>query len=129
MKVKVHPHKPMVDAGVESCVSVTPVKKYGRAHYMGTVLMTTAEFVVHGSGHERYLKEGQRNVHAWMTGELQSEAVEQFRPQAVDTDLMSLVRYDLETGRFFAADGTDVTDGTFRAGVIVGKECYISKDW
>lgn len=129
MRIKVHPHKPMVDAGVESCVSITPMKKYGRAHYMGTVIMTDTSFVVHASEHARFLKEGQRNVHAWLTGELVSEAVEQFRPSAVDKALMSHVRYDLESGRFIAADGTDVTDGTFRAGVVVGKDCFISKDW
>lgn len=129
MKVKVHPHKPMVDAGIESCVSITPVKRHGRAHYMGTVMVTGAEFVVHESGRKRYLAEGMRNVHAWMVGELLSEATEQFRPAVVDTPAMSRVRYDLTLGRFIADDGTDVTDGNYRAATVVGKELFISKDW
>lgn len=129
MKVKIHPHKPMVDAGSQTCISITPMKKHGRAHYMGTVILTDVEFVVHDSGHAQYLKEGVRNVHAWMTGELVSETLEQFPPATVDTDLMSQVRYDLEAGRFLDAAGIDVTDGHFRAGVVVGKNCYISKDW
>jgi len=129
MKVKIHPHKPMVDAGVEACISITPMKRHGRAYYMGSITVSDVSFLVHESGHKRYKDEEQRNVHAWMTGELLSEAVEQFRPKVVDTHLMTRVRYDLDSGRFFAADGTDVTDGVFRAGAVVGKDCYISKDW
>ena len=129
MRVKVHPHKPFYDNGSEACISVTPMKKHGRAHYMGTVLLTDVTFVVHDSGFKRMHEEGQRNVHAWMTGDLLSEQIEQFRPAVLDKGLMIGVHYNLDIGLFEAEDGTDVTDGTFRAGVIVGKDCYISKDW
>lgn len=129
MRVKVHPHKPFYDNGSEACISVTPMKKHGRAHYMGTVLLTDVTFVVHDSGFKRMHEEGQRNVHAWMTGDLLSEQVEQYRPAILDKGLMVQVRYQLDNGLFVADDGTDVTDGTFRAGVALGKDCYISKDW
>lgn len=129
MRVKVHPHKPYYDNGSEACISITPVKKHGRAHYMGAVMLTDVSFVVHQSGLERMREEGARNVHAWMVGELLSETIERYRPSALDRGLMIRVRYDLDSGRFLAEDGTDVTDGEFRAGVIVGKDCYISKDW
>lgn len=129
MKVKVHPHKPFCDNGSEACISITPMKKHGRAHYMGTVLLSDVTFVVHQSGLERMRSEGQRNVHAWMVGDLLAETIEQYRPDVLDRGIMSLVRYDLDLGRFVAEDGTDVTDGTYRAGAVVGKQCYISKDW
>lgn len=129
MRVKVHPHKPYYDNGSEACISITPMKKHGRAHYMGMVMLTDVTFVVHQSGLERMREEGARNVHAWMVGELIHETIEQFRPSTLDKGLMVKVHYDLDLGRFVTEDGTDVTDGTYRAGVIVGKDCYISKDW
>ena len=129
MKVKAHPHKPMVDAGAEACISITPMRKHARAYYMGSLILRDAEFVVHESGHKRYKSESQRNVHAWLTGEPIAETVEQYRPETVDTPRMARVHYDLDAGRFIAEDGTDVTDGHYNAAVIVGKECYISKDW
>lgn len=129
MRVKVHPHKPFYDNGSEACISVTPMKKHGRAHYMGAVLLSDVSFVVHQSGFERMKEEGQRNVHAWLVGDLLAETIERYRPAVLDKGLMSQVHYDLDAGRFISLDGTDVTDGTFKAGAIVGKDCYISKDW
>jgi hypothetical protein len=129
MKVKVHPHKTMYDAGSEACISITPMKKHGRAYYMGCVILREAEFVVHASGHERMLKEDQRNVHAWVTGEPIFEAVERYRPDVLDSGRMVQVTYDLAAGRFIASDGTDVTDGKYNAAVVVGKDCFISKEW
>jgi len=129
MKVKVHPHKPLFDGGSEACISITPMKKHGRAYYMGCVILQDAEFVVHTSEHARSVKEGVRNVHAWLTGEPIFEAVERYRPDVLDSGRMIQVNYDLNAGRFIAADGTDVTDGKFNAAVVVGKDCYVAKEW
>lgn len=129
MQVKVHPHKPLVDAGVEACVSITPNKRHGRAYYMGMVILANVKFSVHESGLKRYHAEQTRNVHAWMVGDVIHEATEQYRPTVLDGNRMVRVEYVLDAGRFIADDGTDVTDGRFNAGVIVGKECYVSKEW
>jgi len=99
VQVKVHPHKTMVNAGIEACISVTPVKKHGRAHYSGTVIMRDVNFRVQQSGVQRAQAEGQRNVHAWAVGELVGEFENQFSldhleiPQAVKQKLRKVTYY------------------------------------
>lgn len=127
MKVKVHPHRSMVNAGVEACVSVTPDKKHGRAYYMGTVMLRDVEFRIHASGVARARKEQQRNVHAWAVGEVIHEAVEQLPPSPKVLRNMVQVTYHYEIGRFITLDGTDVTDGHFDAAIFVGRDFYVSK--
>lgn len=127
MKVKVHPHKSLVNQGVEACVSVTPDKKHGRAYYMGTVMLRDVEFRIHQSGVARAHKEGQRNVHAWAVGEIIHEAVEQLPPSPKVLKNMVQVTYHYEIGRFITLDGTDVTDGTFDAAIFVGRDFYVSR--
>lgn len=128
MKVKVHPHKTMVNAGVESCVSITPMKKHGRAYYMGTVMLRDVDFVIHASGVERARKEQRRNVHAWAVGEIISEAKEQLPPSKKVLNNMVQVTYHYNTGRFVTMNGVDVTDRHFKAAVFVGRDFYVSKD-
>lgn len=128
MKVKVHPHKTMVNAGVEACVSVTPDKKHGRAYYMGTVMLRDVEFRIHQSGVKRAQKEQQRNVHALAVGEVVHEAVEQLPPSKKVLDKMVQVVYHYNIGRFVTLDGTDVTDNKFKAAIFVGRDFYVSKD-
>lgn len=130
MRVKVHPHKTMVNAGIEACVSITPDKKHGRAYYMGTVFLRDMSFRVHESGVKRAQAEKQRNVHAWAVGELvheQSEQIADTLTKAIRN--MIQVTYHYESGRFIAVDGTDVTDGSFKAALFVGRDFYISKEW
>lgn len=101
-KVKVHPHKTLVNSGVEACVSITPDKKHGRAYYMG----------------------------ARQDGDVLGEHDEQIADtltRAIGN--MVQVTYHFNSGRFIAADGTDVTDGSFKAALFVGRDFYISKEW
>lgn len=129
MRVKVHPHKTMVNAGVEACVSITPDRKYGRAYYMGTVILRDVSFRIHESGVKKAQAEQVRNVHAWAVGTLISEQSEQFPPEASALRCLSQVTYHYNSGRFIAADGTDVTDGTFKAAYFCGRDFYVSKEW
>jgi len=119
----------MVNAGIESCVSITPDQKNGRAYYMGTVTIKNASFRIHQSGVKRSQKEQVRNVHAWAVGDLDYELTEQYRP--TDTMMKHLigVTYHYNSGRFIAFDGTDVTDGTYRAAFVCGRDFYITKEW
>lgn len=70
MRVKIHPHRNKVIAGIEECISVTPDKKGGRTYYAGTVVLADVEFRIHNSGVARARAEGVRNVHAWAVGNL-----------------------------------------------------------
>lgn len=134
MKVKVHPNKTMVNAGVEACVSVTPDKKWGRAYYMGTVSLRDVEFRIHNSGVERAQDEQVRNVHAWAVGELMDEQQIQVPLSAPMRRVFSQVTYHYNVGRFLTVESdpgrvVDVTDGHFKAAYFCGRDFYVSKEW
>lgn len=127
-RVKVHPHRTMVTSGVEACVSVTPDRKHGRAYYMGTVMLRDVEFRIYQSGVKRAQAEQVRNVHAWAVGSLIFEASEQYRVDTLNVPMIQ-VTYHFNVARFIAADGTDVTDGFFKAAYFCGRDFYVSKEW
>lgn len=136
MKVKVHPHKTMVNSGIEACVSVTPDQKYGRAHYMGTVILQNMQFRIHQSGVKRAREEQVRNVHAWAVGDLLSEQSDQYPPSKDLLRNLQQVTYHFNIGRFlvlegyrngFACYGEDVTDKRFKAAYICGRDFFVSK--
>lgn len=132
MKVKVHPHKTLVNSGVEACVSITPVKKHGRAYYMGTVMLSDVSFTIHNSGLLRAQDEQVRNVHAWAIGELVAEQAEQYVPSLRLRESMVQVTYHYDIGRFITlgpGEPVDVTDGHFRAAYFYGSTFYITKEW
>jgi hypothetical protein len=120
----------MVNAGVESCISITPDKKHGRAYYMGTVLLSDVTFRIHDSGVKRAQAEQVRNVHAWAVGDLLSEQTEQYPPEGYLARSLVKVTYHYNVGRFITVGhgNIDVTDGHFRAAYVCGRDFYISKD-
>lgn len=135
MIVKVHPHKTLVNSGVEACVSVTPVKKHGRAYYMGTVMLRNGHFVIHTSGVKRAREEQRRNVHAWAVGDLITEHTIQMPLSTRALREMIQVTYHYNIGRFVEqmpkgvyGPARDVTDRTFKAAYFSGRDVYISKD-
>lgn len=137
MRVKVHPHKTMVNAGIEACVSVTPDRKHGRAYYMGTVALSDVVFRIHASGVKRAQAEQVRNVHAWATGTLLHEASEQYPPTPAVRRGMVQVTYHYNTGRFMVLEdfrngiaclGEDVTDKSFKVAYFCGRNFYVSKE-
>lgn len=133
MKVKVHPHRNMVTAGVEACVSVTPAKPRSRAYYMGTVMMKDVHFVIHESGKAKAQEAQQRNVHAWAVGDLVHEASEQLEPSHPALyKRLSKVTYHYNTGRFMTVSDNpnevvDVTDGRFKVAYFCGRDFYVSE--
>lgn len=110
MKVKVNPVDKMYAEGSEACISITPIKKHGRTYYMGCVMLQDVGF-----------------AETSVTGEVIFEAVERYRPDVVDSGRM--MKVTPQGGRFFSVDGVDVTDGNFNAAVVVGNECFVSKEW
>ena len=131
MKVKVHPHRTLVNAGEQACVSVTPDRKYGRAYYMGTVIMQNVSFRIHQAGVKRAQNEQVRNVHAWAVGDLLSEQIEQYPPTKDLLKTLVKVTYHYNIGRFISVENepVDVTDGHFRAAYVCGRDFYVSKEW
>lgn len=138
-EVKVHPHRTMVNAGVEACVSVTPTptpaKPKPRAYYMGTVMLRNVRFVIHPSGVQRARKEQRRNVHAWCVGELLWENPMQNPLVGGVRKNMVQVTYHYNIGRFievlpkgFIGPPRDLTDNTFKAAYFCGRDFYVSKD-
>lgn len=129
MRVKVHPHRTMVNAGIEACVSITPDVKGGRAYYMGTALIRDVEFRIHASGVKRAQAEQVRNVHAWAVGDLIWEAEWQ-SPMFLKSQIVQ-VTYHYNMGRFMTVEDepVDVTDGHFNAALFIGRDFFISKEW
>jgi len=129
--VKVHPHRTMVNSGVEACVSVTPDVPGGHAYYKGTVALYGVSFRVYDSGVARAQREQVRNVHAWAVGELAFQSDYQHdRPFGGISPEWAQITYHYNIGRFIAVeDGTDVTDGHFRQAWFKGRDFYVSKDW
>lgn len=136
MRVKVHPHRDMVLSGREDCISVTPVKKGGRAHYAGTIVLSDVEFRVHSSGVERARRQKRRNVHAWAIGDVLEENVCQHPLTQATARHMLKVTYHYVIGRFytivaerngFVCYGDDVTDERFPHLYAVGKDFWVPK--
>jgi len=131
MRVKVHPHRTLVTSGVEACVSITPDQKGKHVYYMGSATLKDVEFRIHASGVKRAREEQRRNVHAWAVGDLIYEAREQNQLSTAARRKGNLIKvtYHYNVGRFIAIDGTDVTDGQFRAAYFCGRDFYVSKEW
>lgn len=131
-QVKVHPHRSMVNRGIEACVSVTPTRKGGRAYYRGTVELAGARFVIHQSGVERAQAEQVRNVHAWCVGTVVAEADEQIKFTAEELADFVQVTYHFNVGRFFTVgpleERIDVTDRAFSKALLIGRDFYISRE-
>lgn len=126
-KVRVHPHKTMVNSGVEACVSITPARARARAYYMGTVMLKNVTFSIQDAGLKRAQKEQVRNVHAVAVGDLIAEYSEQYEMTPAVMANLRQVTYHYNVGRFIAVDdGTDVTDGFFEAAYFCGRDFYVS---
>lgn len=62
-----HLHLPRLQSGVTDVISVKVPGQ--RILYASSVKLANARFVVSESGRQRCLREGVRNVHAWIVGE------------------------------------------------------------
>lgn len=125
MRVKVHPHRNKVNAGIEACVSVTP--EGGKAYYVGYIFLRDARFLIHRSGVERAQTEQVRNVHAWCVGENAFEAHTQFPDFDPTRQGFEQVTYHFNIGRFVTMDGEDVTDIPLRAAICNGRNFYVRR--
>lgn len=125
MRVKVHPHKTKVNAGLTQCVSVTPDRPGGRARYHAYVFLTDASFRIYQSGVERAQREQRRNVHAWVVGEMVCKQDTRKADVFFQDGNWEKVTYHYNIGRFVTMDGRDVTDENFTEAACNGRDFYV----
>ncbi len=131
-RVKVHPNRTYVQAGEESCVSVTPARARARAFYVGSCTLKDVTFTVQPSGLARAQAEQVRNVHALAVGELLEFHPERYPLTPLMAKHMVQVTYHYNVGRFLTVNGdpnkvVDVTDGQFKAAYFCGPNFYVSE--
>lgn len=68
MSAWLHTHLPRLKAGDPDCVSVKVPGR--RVEYASWVSLSNAEFRVFQPGRQRCIRDGVRNVHAWVVGDL-----------------------------------------------------------
>jgi len=146
MRVKIHPHRNKVVAGIEECISVTPDTARGHAYYAGTVVLSDVEFRINRgekngvptgkSGLSKARAEDTGNVHAWAVGELIDQNACQHPLSTARLRKMQKVTYHFVIGRFLTIDseragmvcyGDDVTDKTIPVLYAVGRDFYIPR--
>lgn len=79
MKTWLHTHLPRFQAGYPDMISVKIPGQ--RVAYASWVSLKNVEFKVHERGRQRCIRDGVRNVHAWIVGdEIMRVTSEQFTP-------------------------------------------------
>lgn len=84
MRAEAHLHITRANAGELRCVSFRRLPR-GYAEYASALHLTKATFAVQPAGKQRFLDTGQKNVHAYVRGELQSVTHDRW-PTALDPD-------------------------------------------
>lgn len=125
MRVKVHPHKTRVNSGLTLCVSVTPIRRGGRARYYAYVFLKDASFTIYQGGVQRAQREQRRNVHAWAVGELVCTRDNRMADVWFQDGDWEKVTYHYNIGRFVTMDGVDVTDKNFTEAACNGRDFYV----
>ena len=69
MRAEAHLHLPRKIAGNPACISVRRLPNY-QVEYAGTLTMTNATFAVQPAGLQKFRQTGQKNVHAYVRGEI-----------------------------------------------------------
>lgn len=69
MRAEAHLHIIRAKAGKTDCISVRKLPNY-QVEYAGYVLLSKVTFAVQPSGLKRFREQGQKNVHAYVRGEL-----------------------------------------------------------
>lgn len=117
-KAWVHLHLPRLQAGTPEMLSV---KIQGsKIFYLAGAVLLDCEFKVHESGRQRCIREGRRNVHAWVVGQL-------IRPSVSVYDItkdMGRALYDPFKGGTFVDSFTLEPLTTSPFVVMLGKDVY-----
>lgn len=68
MRVQAHPHRPRVLTGHPAPVSVRETRRGAATVYLAALWLSDPVFVTQPAGQARAVREGVRNVHAWVRG-------------------------------------------------------------
>lgn len=83
-RVEAHLHLPRAKAGSKNCVSYRHLPA-GHSQYASALHLTRATFAVQPAGLRRFRETGQKNVHAFVRGTLESVTVDRW-PSRIDLD-------------------------------------------
>ena len=123
MKVRAHLHLPRLKSGVDEVISVAPFARVrgGRTEYFGTVTMTNVKFKVSEPGRLRTLRTGQKNVHAWVVGDLLHKTPSQHPPTL---SAWRIARYNPKFGPDFVDSATGQPLHSAKAVYMTGSKVY-----
>lgn len=126
-RVKAHLHLPRLKAGQDDCISVAPAihVRGGGTEYFGTVTLTNVTFRVHQSGRLRTLDKQQRNVHAWVVGDLVAATPSQQFPF---TEKWSKAIYNPYLYETFVDKTTGEALDSVTAAYMVGKHVFYLRE-
>lgn len=84
MRVESHLHLPRANKGDKNCISFRAIPG-GVSEYASALHLTRASFAVQPAGLRRFRESGQKNVHAYVRGTLESVTLDRW-PSALDPD-------------------------------------------
>jgi hypothetical protein len=97
-RVEAHLHLPRAKSGAKNCISFRDLPR-GHARYASALHLTNAAFVVQPAGLRRFLETGQKNVHAFVRGTLESITYDRW-PGRIDLDWKQVSYNPLYNDRF-----------------------------
>lgn len=119
-KTWAHLHLPSLRAGVENVISVkVPGEKIA---YVPSIVLADVEFKVHESGRQRCIREGSRNVHAWVVGEARGQVPTCFKPDW--PGMLKKAIYDPWKGNSFVNAETLIPVYRANTAILIGKDVY-----
>lgn len=119
-----HLHLPRLRS--QTTLDVISLKVPGWAiEYVSTVILSDVEFKVHEAGRQRCIREGVRNVHAWVVGNVEHQNYGDNPTRfAVDRTIWRKAIYDpFKGGAFVDADTLEPLTKARRS-LMIGKDVY-----
>ncbi|AXH70277.1 hypothetical protein SEA_HAIZUM_73 [Streptomyces phage Haizum] len=121
MRAWAHLHLPRLRSGVQDVISLKVPGEH--IDYASVVELTDVEFKVHEHGRQRCIREGVRNVHAWVVGDLAGELVGESLPYELGGAWRRAL-YDPWKGATFVDAETLEPVTEARSAVLVGKDVH-----
>lgn len=122
MRVEAHLHLPRFKKGAPDCISVREIPTLNGVEYYGTVALTNVTFAVQPAGLARYRNEGQKNVHAYVRGNVVGTNGVQEQPKG--RKAMREAYYNPALVSTFVDRATGTPIFTARAAYMVGNKVY-----
>ncbi len=124
MKKKAHLHLPKMKRGDMDCISLANFAhvKGEPTTYWGTVVMREVRFKVSQPGRERTLREGVKNVHAWVVGEVVETLGNQVIPNK--RGVWREAYYNPRMTETFVDKQTGIRLDTAKAAYLVGPKVF-----